>query len=278
MIEKRTTESIILQQVDPADLELAMLKVCGLDKCSKEMQLIALKMANQYGFKLELKHVVPIQGALYITRDGLLHIAHKSGQLDGMEIIDQGGDKGSGWWCKFAVYRKDMSHPFVYVGRYNGSNRKYGPEMAVKCAESMALRRAFDVGLCSREERFDLEEPAPSSSTPTPTRPARPTLPAPEPAKPVESKHKDNVLKSLEKHNVPLKFMNAVSQLYGEEDWGTWSPDEEVSIMATTFIEVFAWICLKLNEEAAVTLIQEEVVREIEEALIEAFEQCQISI
>lgn len=302
------TDSIILQQVDPADLELAMLKVCGLDKCSKEMQLIALKMANQYGFKLELKHVVPIQGALYITRDGLLHIAHKSGQLDGIVLDDHGKDK-EGWFAVISVFRKDMKHPFRYRGRYNGSNRKYGPEMAVKCAESMALRRAFDVGLCSREERFDLEEPAPSprsnGNTPTPTRPARPARPTlPAPAEKIESPHKDQILKAFTAHNIPLKYMSAVAQLYGEESWQRWSPNEEIATTACVFLELFGWLSKKIGEEGAVTMIQEEVVpldpmpgikgmleaylgkhcqdtddiREVEETIIEAFEQLSVSI
>jgi hypothetical protein len=264
-IKPQQPDSIILQQVDPAELELAMLKVCGLDKCSKEMQLIALKMANQYGFKLELKHIVPIQGALYITRDGLLHIAHKSGQLDGMEIIDRGEEKGAGWWCKFAVYRKDMSHPFVYVGRYNGSNRKYGPEMAVKCAESMALRRAFDVALCSREERFDLEEQRPqrqnsSNGNHQSQQQIIKESVKKQPHPTIQSSHKDQILKAFHDNNIPLSFMGAVSQLYGEEEWNQWNPNEEISLTAVTFLEVFSWLIKKLDQQAAIAMIQEEIV------------------
>jgi len=56
------------------------------------------------------------------------------------------------------VWRKDMKRPFTYRGRYpkKGGNSQYGPEMAVKCAEVMALRRAFNVtGIAAADERWD---------------------------------------------------------------------------------------------------------------------------
>lgn len=115
-------------------------------------------VCQRYGFDPVLKHVIVIpKGGAYITRDGLLHVAHRSGQLDGIVLEEQGTDDGE-HWAVVSVYRKDMTHPFKYKGRYpvNGSNRQYGPEMAIKCAEAMALRRAFDVtALPILEERHD---------------------------------------------------------------------------------------------------------------------------
>ncbi|MDP6946021.1 MAG: hypothetical protein QF464_17870, partial [Myxococcota bacterium] len=92
----------------------------------------------------------------YVTRDGLLHLAHKSQQLDGVSVLDE-YDTDDEWCAVVEVYRKDMSHPFRFRGRYSkqGQNRQYGPEMAVKCAEVMALRRAFDVALPTVEEQWD---------------------------------------------------------------------------------------------------------------------------
>jgi hypothetical protein len=51
-----------------------------------------------------------------------------------------------------------MSRPFEYPGRYptNYGNKKYGPEMAIARAESMALRRAFNVSAPTVDERWDL--------------------------------------------------------------------------------------------------------------------------
>src|SRR6185369_3215175 len=110
-----------------------------------------------YGLDPLLKHMVLIQGRPYVTRDGYLHLAHLSKQLDGIETLDE-GETNTHWWAKVAVYRKDMTHPFAYRGRYpkNSSNKQYGPEMAIKCAEVAALRRAFNVtGAGAADERWD---------------------------------------------------------------------------------------------------------------------------
>ncbi len=153
-IEKRDG---LLSRVSAEELDRAALKAAGLDKVDKATQIVAMEMARRYGLELPLKHIVPIQGRLYVTRDGLLHVAHRSGQLDGIVLLEQGKGDG-GWFAVVEVYRKDMSKPFRYRGRYNGKNKAYGPEMAIKTAECMALRRAFDISLCSREELWDAEE------------------------------------------------------------------------------------------------------------------------
>ena len=65
--------------------QLALLKAIGLDRAAPEQREIALHIANRYDLDLLLKHLVLIEGRPYITRDGLLHIAHRSGVLDGIE-------------------------------------------------------------------------------------------------------------------------------------------------------------------------------------------------
>lgn len=108
----------------------------------------AVAVARTYNLDPVLKHVIVIpKGGVYITRDGLLHVAHRSGQLDGI-VVEQDPTLIDGEWvAKVTVHRKDMRHGFTYVGRYpaNGSNKQYAPEMAMKAAEAHALRRAFDV-------------------------------------------------------------------------------------------------------------------------------------
>lgn len=135
----------------------AVLKAVGLNLNDPNAQALLLT-CERYGLDPILKHMVLIQGRPYVTRDGLLHVAHRSGQFDGIEVIDQ-GETPSHHTAKVSVYRKDMGRPFTYIGRYpkNGGNRNYGPEMAVKCGEVMALRRAFNVALCAREEIWDQE-------------------------------------------------------------------------------------------------------------------------
>jgi hypothetical protein len=135
----------------------AVLRAVNLNASDPKAQALLL-ICDRYGLDPLLKHVVLIQGSIYVTRDGLLAVAHRSGQLDGIVVDEQGSDQ-THHVATVSVYRKDMRHPFKYVGRYpkSGGNKAYGPEMAVKCAEVMALRRAFNVSLCAREELWDKE-------------------------------------------------------------------------------------------------------------------------
>ena len=119
----------------------------------------AVAVARRYDLDPVLKHVIVIpKGGVYITRDGLLHVAHQSGHLDGIVVEQEPtlSDDGREWVARVSVYRKDMGHPFTYPGRYpvGGSNKEYAQEMALKAAESHALRRAFAVaGLPAIDEQ-----------------------------------------------------------------------------------------------------------------------------
>ena len=144
----------------PRSLDVALLKAVGLDRLAPEQRQLALAIAERYDLDLLLKHLVMIEGRPYITRDGLLHVAHRSGQLDGIETTEPAVVDGF-WRSTCSVYRKDMGHAFTYGGRYptSGGNQKFAPEMAVKVGEVMALRRAFDVSAPVLEERWDVEVP-----------------------------------------------------------------------------------------------------------------------
>ena len=128
---------------DPNDA--ALVQYLGLNPNDPKSRA-AVAVCRRYGLDPVLKHVVVIPGGgVYITRDGLLHIAHRSGQLDGI-VVEQDPTLVDGeWHCKVSVYRKDMRFPFTFPGRYsaNGGNKKYAQEMALKVAESHAYRRAF---------------------------------------------------------------------------------------------------------------------------------------
>ena len=161
------TENAIAER--PAPLDLALLKAVGLDRAAPEQRQLAIAIAERYGLDLMLKHLVLIEGRPYVTRDALLHIAHRSGQFDGIETTTP-EIVGDEWRATATVWRKDMTHPFVYGGRYptKGGNQKFAPEMCLKVAESMALRRAFDVSAPVMEERWDAE-PAYEPPTPKPS-------------------------------------------------------------------------------------------------------------
>lgn len=130
----------------------------GLDP-SKPADRAAVAVCRHYGFDPLLKHVVCIpKGGVYITRDGLLHVAHQSGQLDGIVVEQEPTLVDGEWVAKVTVYRKDMSHGFSYPGRYKQGGQ-YAPEMALKAAESHALRRAFSItGLPAQDEQREPEQ------------------------------------------------------------------------------------------------------------------------
>jgi hypothetical protein len=138
----------------------AILRAVGLEDVPAEQRELALAIANNYGLDLMLKHLVLIDGRPYITRDALLWVAHRSGHFDGIQttepIIKEFPGLGQCWWSEATVWRDDMSHPFTYGGRYPvaGQNKRYGPEMAIKVAECMTLRRAFNVSAPTVEERW----------------------------------------------------------------------------------------------------------------------------
>ena len=149
---------------------LALLKALGLDRVAPEQREIALAISSRYELDPMLRHLVLIEGRPFITRDGLLHVAHRSGVFDGIEVDEPRLEAGF-WRTTATVFRKDMTRGFRYPGRYpeKGKNAAYAPEMAIKVAESMALRRAFDVAAPSAEEKWaedaerEVTAPKPSS-------------------------------------------------------------------------------------------------------------------
>lgn len=156
-------------------LEAAFIKALGLDKVPAEQRELGLAVAKNYGLDPMLRHLVLIDGRPYITRDGLIWVAHRSRKLDGIEVTDPElvnlPGLGDFWTATASVYRKDMSRPFVYRGRYpksGGNNARYAPEMAVKVAEVMALRRAFAVAAPVLEERWEESAPV-TPSAPVPS-------------------------------------------------------------------------------------------------------------
>jgi hypothetical protein len=142
----------------------AILRHLNLNPRDVNTQALLL-ICERYQLDPLLKHVVLISGRPYITRDGYLTIAHRSGVFDGIEVVAE-GENDTHWTATVAVYRKDMSRPFRYGGRYprDGHQKLYGPEMAVKVAEVMAMRRAFCVtGVGAADERWD-DEASPANA------------------------------------------------------------------------------------------------------------------
>ena len=137
-----------------------------VDRNASDAQVEMLVLvANRYDLDPILGHVVLISGKVFVTHKGLMHKAHTSGQLDGIETVYGSEDGGGGDWCECRVWRKDMTRPFVgriYLAEYRSNNpvwKQYPKAMAAKTAESFILRRAFDVSLTSQEEMGVSEAP-----------------------------------------------------------------------------------------------------------------------
>lgn len=124
-------------------------------------------LARRYGLDPLLNEVAVIstkQGARpYVTRDGLLTVAHRSGQFDGM-TTDELREGEHGWAATVTVWRKDMSHGFTYSAGCGRSEPQaaqgHGAEMALARAERRALHRAFNVPTSAGEWDEPATEPS----------------------------------------------------------------------------------------------------------------------
>ena len=194
MTEIATRDNSAIGAFDPRDEKV--LNYLGFSPADPKARAV-VAVARRYDLDPLLKHVIVIpKGGVYITRDGLLHVAHASGQLDGIVVEQEPSlsEDGSEWVARVSVWRKDMRHPFTYPGRYSargGGNAQYAPEMALKAAEAHALRRAFDVtGLPTEDEQRPVEEPRRVRASDVVRQPAEPgpdSVPEPPADEPVDA-------------------------------------------------------------------------------------------
>lgn len=144
-----------------------VLRIIGLDPCDPKSHAV-VAVCDRYGLDAVLGHIMLLGNSRlpYVTRDGYVFIAHRSGQLDGLAVEDPHRE-GNQWVTHASVWRKDMSRPFVYPGSAE-VGRDNAQEMAIARAERRALKRAFAVTLPREfaEDEFD------SRAQPTPTPPA----------------------------------------------------------------------------------------------------------
>ena len=139
-------------EVARVDTAVDPLVYLGLDPARIEVRVLFL-LCQRYHLDLILGHarLIPVKGGPsqpYITRDGMLHVAHDSGQLDGM-LVDEQRESENGYSATVSVWRKDMAHPFTYKGGCGieepQAKAGHGAAMALARAERRALRRAFDL-------------------------------------------------------------------------------------------------------------------------------------
>ena len=148
-----------------SDDEMLLLRNVIAKGCSEPEFKLLMYMANTYGLDPLLKQIWAVKrnentpALIFAGRDGMLAIAHRSGQFDGMQsaVVYDSDKKPVMAWCE--VWRKDMTHSFkteVPFSEYNTgfSVWKSNPSaMILKVAESVCLRKAFSVsGLYCPEE------------------------------------------------------------------------------------------------------------------------------
>lgn len=123
---------------------------------------LVIEICNDLNLDPLLGELVLFKGRPYITEAGLMKIATRSGQLDGMtvnaEFTDPDG-AGDRWIANVVLYRKDASHPFEffadqkeYENPQSGIWRKNKRSMTEKCCNCKTIRHAFSISLPSFEE------------------------------------------------------------------------------------------------------------------------------
>jgi len=158
--------------------EMILLRNVIAKGCTEPEFKLMMYMAAQYGLDPLLKQIWGVKrneksaAIIFVGRDGMLAIAHRSGKFDGMNsgvtyATDKDGKEHPVTaWCE--IWRKDMTHSFktevrfdeyvqpVPISGYQGLWQTKPSVMIIKVAESVCLRKAFSVsGLYSPEEIGD---------------------------------------------------------------------------------------------------------------------------
>jgi hypothetical protein len=182
-----------LARAEPAPLDVgdATLRYLGLNPDSIESRALVL-VCRRYRLDPLLGHVEMIDKGRgrkpYITRDGYLEIAHRSGVFDGMTTDEERRNStGDGWTAYVIAWRKDMSHGFRYGAQCKDSEalakQGNGPEMALARAERRALKRAFNIPSFGDDDDDDvpLEAGVAEVQAPVPLMESAGPAPAPKP-------------------------------------------------------------------------------------------------
>lgn len=159
-----TTPALADQVFEDAN-RAAVLRLLGLDPRKPEAHALLL-IADRYDLDPLLREVelVATRGVLrpYISRAGMLKIAHRSGFLDGI-VTDElrRNSTADGWTAYVSVWRKDCAHPFRMGAQCKDDERQskegYGPEQALARATRRALVLAFAISADGDEDAAYVE-------------------------------------------------------------------------------------------------------------------------
>lgn len=146
------TELEHVAQSAPVTVDIDTLRYLGLDPENVATRALVL-LAHRYQLDPLLGEImlIPDKGGrkLYITRDGMLAVAHASGMFDGMDIEQRRNSTNDGWTAYVTVWRKDWGHAVRIGAQCKDTEAQaragHGPEMALARAERRALKRAFRI-------------------------------------------------------------------------------------------------------------------------------------
>jgi len=144
-----------------SDDEMILLRNVIAKGCNEPEFKLLMYMAHEYGLDPLLKQIWAVKRSpdkpalIFVGRDGMLAIAHRSGHFDGMQSgVEYGVDeKGKqipvSAWCE--IWRNDMTHSFkssVLFSEYAqafGAWKTHPSAMILKVSEAVGLRKAFVV-------------------------------------------------------------------------------------------------------------------------------------
>ena len=114
-----------VQALDPVDWdERKRLFAQAVARNANPAQVdVVIAICRELGLNPLTNHINLIDGQAYVTHKGLLHVAHRSGVLNGI-VLDAQGETDTHYTATVSVYRRDMEHPFTYPGRYPKGGRK----------------------------------------------------------------------------------------------------------------------------------------------------------
>lgn len=159
--EKKTIQETVARDLtnEQARLFFYQCQALGLNPLTNEICAVVYKTrrADGSGYTKQM--------SIQVMRDGFLTIAHRSGKFAGMEsgvIVDDAGKIVCGW---ARVHHKDFTVALYQEADFEEYNApKRNPlwatkpkTMIKKVAESMALRKAFNVNGVYSPEEFDRE-------------------------------------------------------------------------------------------------------------------------
>ena len=258
-----------IERATPVTVDIDTLKYLGYDPNNVATRALVL-LAQRYNLDPLLGEITLISDRngrkLYVTRDGMLAVAHASGQLNGIEVTEQRRNStGDGWTAYVSVWRKDMEHPFHYGAQCKDNEAQAkagnGPEMALARAERRALKRAFRIRSDFYPERPYIEDEDTDLSPPGEGAPREVSITRPPAAPSIETQYTEGDV-SLMTPDQRAKLLRLRVQLglMARENAGAWLQvlsqgvgrpvDETYAISRIEAEQAITFLTAELTEQA----------------------------